>query len=166
MQISKSILALALAAITTGAVAADAESTAPAPSIFVQKAAMGGMTEVEAAKLALSKSQNPEIRSFAQQMVSDHGMANTELAAIAKRKGIEPPSKLDSEHQSMIDSLGSKTGTSFDGAYAQHMNMDHSKAIALFESATGTSDPDLAMFATKTLPTLKAHKTMAEKLPR
>ena len=43
--------------------------------------------------------------------------------------------------------------------------MDHNKAIALFESATKASDPDLAGFAKKTLPTLKEHKQMAEKLP-
>jgi putative membrane protein len=43
--------------------------------------------------------------------------------------------------------------------------MDHSKAIALFESAAGASDPDLAKFAKKTLPTLKEHKELAEKLP-
>ncbi len=65
----------------------------------------------------------------------------------------------------MLDALSSKNGKDFDQAYAEHMNMDHSKAIALFESAAGSSDPDLAQFAKKTLPTLKEHKALAQKLP-
>ncbi len=45
------------------------------------------------------------------------------------------------------------------------MVMDHNKAIALFESATKTLDPELAGFAKKTLPTLQKHRQLAEKLP-
>jgi putative membrane protein len=43
--------------------------------------------------------------------------------------------------------------------------MDHSKAIALFESATKSSDAELAGFAETTLPTLRDHKQLAQKLP-
>ncbi len=71
----------------------------------------------------------------------------------------------DPEHQAMLDALASKTGAEFDREYSQHMNMDHSKAIALFEGATRSKDAELAGFAKKTLPTLKEHKKLAEKLP-
>jgi putative membrane protein len=164
MNVSKTLLFLALTGASTAAVAADAERTPPAPSVFVKKAALDGMTEVEAAKVALSKSQDPAIRDFAQRMVTDHGKANSELESIALRKGIAPPKQLDADHKEMLESLKGKSGKAFDLAYAQHMSMDHSKAIALFESATGTSDPDLAQFASKTLPTLKEHKQLAQSL--
>lgn len=165
MDVSRTLLCLALAGASSAAIAADAERSAPAPSAFVTKAALDGMTEVEAGKVALSKSQDPEIRSFAERMVKDHTKANTELETIAKTKGLTPPKKLDAEHQKMVDDLSAKSGQEFDHAYAQHMNMDHSKAIALFEGATKSSDADLAGFAQKTLPTLKEHKQLAQKLP-
>ncbi|HEV7607280.1 MAG TPA: DUF4142 domain-containing protein [Steroidobacteraceae bacterium] len=165
MNLSSTILFLALTGASSAALAADAESTPPAPSVFVKKAALDGMTEVEAGKVALAKSQDPAIRSFAERMVSDHGRANMELASLAKRKGITAPKKLDGEHQAMLDALKAKSGTAFDQAYSEHMNSDHSKAIALFESAAGSNDPDLAQFAEKTLPTLKEHKQLAEHLP-
>jgi putative membrane protein len=165
MNIPRSLLFLALAGISSAAMTADAEKAVPEPTTFVKKAALDGMTEVEAGRVALSKSQDPEIRSFAQRMVTDHGKANAELSSIASAKGIDVPKKLDAEHQSMVDKLSAKSGSEFDREYSQHMNMDHSKAIALFESASKSPDPDLSKFAKKTLPTLKEHKELAEKLP-
>jgi putative membrane protein len=163
MKVSQSILFLALAGVSSAAMAADAERTPPNLPTFVSKAAQDGMTEVEVGKIALAKSQDPAIRGFAQKMVDDHSKANSELAAIAEAKGVTPPKKLDAEHQAMVNAL--KSAPDFDREYSQHMNMDHSKAIALFESASQADDPQLAAFAKKTLPTLKAHKQLAEKLP-
>jgi len=166
MNNCSTILFLAISGASASAMAADAASTPPAPPVFVKMAAQDGMTEVEAGKLALDKSQDPQIRDFAQRMVNDHGKANAELAKIAKSKGIDAPKALDAEHKAMVETFRSKSGAEFDAAYAQHMNMDHTKAISLFEGATKSSDPDVAGFAEKTLPTLKEHKRMAEKLPR
>ena len=41
----------------------------------------------------------------------------------------------------------------------------HDKALALFEAESKSSDADFSGFAKKTLPTLKEHKELAEKLP-
>lgn len=165
MKVSKSLLFLALSGISSTMMAAEATRTPPEPAVFVKKAAQDGMTEVAAAEVALAKSQDPSVRSFAERMVTDHGKSNAELASIAKSKGLEVPKQLDAEHQAMVDALSAKSGTEFDREYSQHMNMDHSKAISLFEAAAKTSDAELAGFATKTLPTLKRHKQLAEKLP-
>jgi putative membrane protein len=136
------------------------------PATFVKKAAVAGMTEVELAKVALAKSQDASIRKFADRMIKDHGKANLELEAIAKRKNLDVPKALDAEHQSMVQMMSAKSGKAFDEAYSEHMNMDHSKAVALFEGASSSTDSDLAAFAKKTLPTLKQHKDMAEDLPK
>lgn len=165
MNVSQRLLFLALAGVSSAAMAADAERTPPDLTTFVKKAAQDGMTEVEVGKIALSKSQDPAIRGFAQKMVDDHSKANAELAEIATAKGVTPPKKLDAEHQAMVSSMKNVPASDFDRQYSRHMNMDHSKAIALFESASQAKDPQLAEFAQKTLPTLKEHKQMAEKLP-
>src|SRR5262245_33486291 len=132
MNVSKSLLIFMLAAASNATLAADAESAIPEPATFVKKAALDGMTEVEVGKVALTRSQDPDVRSFAQRMVTDHGKANAELATLAMSKGMATPKKLDHEHQAVVDSLSSMTGADFDRAYSEHMNMDHSKAIALF----------------------------------
>jgi putative membrane protein len=134
------------------------------PASFVKKAAQDGMTEVELGRVAASKSSNAAVKQFAQRMVQDHGKANHELAGIAKAKHLEVPTQLDSEHQSMVKALSAKSGSAFDADYAAHMAADHDKAIALFQSESTSSDPELAGFAKETLPTLQEHKRIADSL--
>jgi putative membrane protein len=165
MNISKSVLFLALGSIASTVHAAEAESVIPEPTVFVQQAAQTGLTEIEAAKIALARSQDPSIRTFAQRMVQDHGKSNAELANLASAKGIDAPTELDAEHQAMLDEITSKTGAEFDRTYSQHMNMGHTRAVALFEAAANSPDAAVSGFAKKTLPTLRAHKQLAEKLP-
>lgn len=161
----KTILFLASTGVSTVALAAASHDSPPPPAVFVSKAAQDGMTEVELGKLALGKTKNAEVREFAQRMVTDHGKANQELASIAKNKGIDPPKTLDASHKNLVSKLQSEEGDAFDLEYSRHMNMDHDKAIELFEAASNSPDADLAGFAKKTLPTLKEHKEMASKLP-
>jgi len=135
------------------------------PASFVTKAAQGGLTEVAVSKAAEASSQDPKVKQFAEQMVRDHSKANDELASLAKSKGLQVPTSLDAEHQAIVQKLSNKKGADFDAAYGKQMKEDHAKTVALFQAATKTSDPDLAAFAKKTLPTLTEHKHLAGELP-
>jgi putative membrane protein len=157
-------LFFAIAGASGAALAANA-GDAPPPAVFVAKAAQDGMTEVELGKVALDKSKDAKVREFAQRMVTDHSKANRELAANRETERHRSAEALDAEHQDMVKKLESQSGEAFDVEYSRHMNMDHSKAIELFEATSQSSDADLANFAKKTLPTLKEHKQMASKLP-
>jgi putative membrane protein len=132
---------------------------------FVKAAAQDGMTEVELGKLAMDKSNNAAVKRFAQKMVQDHGAADAELSGIATGKGLNVPAGLDAKHQGVVTKLAAKSGAAFDADYAKHMAMDHTQAVALFQAeAANSSDPELASFAKKTLPTLQEHKRMADSL--
>jgi putative membrane protein len=149
---------------STKADTAAAMAAGATPSTFVKTAAQDGMTEVELGKLALSKSSNDEVKQFAQKMVQDHGQADQQLASLAQSKGLTVPTKLDAKHAAMVKMLSAKSGAAFDSAYAKHMAKGHTQAVALFEAASKSSDPDLAAFAQKTLPTLQEHEQLAENL--
>lgn len=143
----------------------DAAATAGAtPATFVKTAAEDGMTEVALGKLALSRSSNNDVKQFAQKMVQDHGQADQQLASLAQSKGLTVPSTLDAKHAAMVKALGAKSGAAFDSSYAEHMAKGHTKAVALFQAASKSSDRDLAAFAQKTLPTLQEHKQLADNL--
>jgi putative membrane protein len=141
------------------------DSTGADPATFVKKAAIGGMTEVEASKLAVAKAQDSQLRSFAQKMVTDHTAANEELKSLAKKKGWMVPTSLDAEHQAALQKLSSKSGADFDAAYSKQMMQDHEKTVKLFKGGAQSSDADLAAWAQKTLPTLQQHEQLAAKLP-
>jgi putative membrane protein len=169
MKRFKSATALGICAFValTGARAGQSSppNTPLDPATFVTKAAQSGMTEIALSKAAASKASDPGVKKFAEQMIQDHQKANDDLGSIARKKGLIVPDSLDAEHQAVVQKINNKSGTQFDQAYGKQMALDHAKAVALFNGATQSTDPDLAAFAKKTLPTLKEHKQMAANLP-
>lgn len=126
---------------------------------FVNKAAIGGMFEVESSKLADHASQNSGVKNFAHMMVSDHTGANAKLEKIAGEQKLSVPSSLDAEHQAILDRLNAAKGEAFDKAYVEAQRSAHEEAVSLFEGYAKDGDnASLKAFANDTLPTLKMHQ--------
>jgi putative membrane protein len=143
---------------------ATSKGASKADQSFVEKAAMGGMAEVELGNLAQEKASNPEVKAFGSRMVQDHSKANDELKQIASSKGMQLPTALDKKHRSDIDRLSKMSGAQFDRAYMSHMVDDHREDVADFKKqANSGQDTDLKGFASKTLPTLQEHLQLAQK---
>jgi putative membrane protein len=119
---------------------------------FFEKAAKAGMKEVEISQAVSSRLTNSQVRDFAQSMVTDHSAANTELMALAARKGVVlPADKMKASEK------WAKKDRDLDGDYLKEMEDDHEEAVKLFEKASKSDDSDIAAFAQKTLPTLRHH---------
>jgi putative membrane protein len=133
---------------------------------FTNKAALGGMTEVELGKLAQEKAENPQVKDFGEMMVEDHGAANEKLKGLADSEGWTLPTTLDSEHKSDIEELAGKKGSEFDRAYIDLMVEDHKKDVELFEQASESDsvDESVQQFAAETLPTLQKHLSTVEEI--
>jgi len=152
-------------ALIAVAVAAPFVLVAPAafavdkPVDFVSKAGQAGMFEIKTSKLALARSQNPEIRGFAKHMIHDHEAAATELKHAAMKDHIGVPTMLDSDMKGKYDDLAKK-GDDFDKKYV-HLQVDaHNDAVNLFtDYSQNGNDARLKAFATKTLPTLQMHQS-------
>lgn len=152
-----------LTATDTAATTMNTGSLSAEDGAFVNKAAMGGLAEVQYGNLALQKAQSEDVKSFAQKMVTDHGAANQELQALASTKGMTLPTELTGTHKAGFDHLNMLSGAEFDKAYMQHMVADHQTDIAEFEKAANSAtDSELKAFASKTLPILQQHKQLAD----
>jgi putative membrane protein len=150
---------------TTNTTATGGIAVEEADAKFTTQAAVGGIAEVELGKMALEKSSNPQVKEFANMMVKDHGMANTELTAIAKQKNITLPSTVDDEHKKKMDDLSKKTGADFDKAYVSTMVSGHKSTLKLMEDESRDGkDADLKAFATKTAPIVQSHLVMINKI--
>ena len=155
------------AATTTATSGGTVSAMSPEDKAFVVKAGMGGLFEVQSGNLALQKASSPDVKAFAQRMVTDHGKSNAELATLATTKGVVLPAELEGTHQSALEHLSALSGAEFDKAYMQHMVEDHATAVADFDKAsTSSTDPELKAWAGKTLPTLQEHAAMAKELAR
>ncbi len=125
---------------------------------FVNKAATGGMEEVELGKLAQQKASSQRVKNFGQMMVDDHSKANDQLKTIATQKNIDIPSAITDDQRKDIDMLSKKSGGEFDKAYVDMMVNDHKKDIEEFKKAQAkVNDNDIKNFAINTLPTLQRH---------
>ena len=134
-----------------------------ADSNFADKAAQGGMAEVELGKMATQHAQNAKVKQFGQRMVDDHTKINDQLKSIATNKALTLPASLDSKDESEKNKLSSLQGEAFDKAYMEDMVSDHEKDIADFQhEANHGDDPDIKAFAQKTLPTLQTHLQLAK----
>src|SRR6185369_11383823 len=135
----------------------------PADKTFVQKAAICGLAEVEMGKLAQQKAASDQVKQFGTRMVDDHSKANDALKQVASSKGIALPSDLDAKQKSKMAKLEKLSGAQFDRAYMDDMVADHKEDVSKFQKqAKSGSDADIKGFASKTLPTLQEHLTLAE----
>jgi putative membrane protein len=130
---------------------------------FMNDAAVGGMTEVEASKLATERATNPRVKMFAEMMVKDHSAANEELKTIARGKNVNLPAELGGKNQDHITDLSKKKGRDFDKAYMKMMESDHKDVVDMFEKcAKNGTDPDVKTFCSQKLPTLRMHLDSAK----
>jgi len=138
-------------------------SVPAADKAFAEKAAIGGMAEVQMGKMAQQKGSSDQVKQFGGRMVDDHSKANDELKQIASAKGIALPTDLDAKHKSKMDKMEKLSGAQFDRAYMDDMVADHKEDVAEFKKeASSGKDSDLKAFAAKTLPTLEDHLKMAQ----
>jgi putative membrane protein len=132
---------------------------------FVMKAASSGMHEVELGKLGVGNAAHPDVKKFAERMVTDHSKALDGLRVAAKTANIPLPEKMTPEHQKEIDRFRTLKGADFDKAYMSHMVKDHEMGEALYsKAAKDLRDPGLKGFAEKTLPTVQEHLKHARQL--
>jgi len=147
---------------TTAAKTKTTTTTTKTP-LFARKAAVGGLAEVQMGQMAADKASDPDVKAFAQRMVTDHGKANDELHQIASTKGWTLPAGLDAKHHAAMMRLGRFHGAAFDRQYMNAMVADHNADVAAFRvySKSG-ADVDLKTWAGTTLPTLEEHQKMSK----
>lgn len=133
---------------------------------FVEKAAKAGQYEVEAAQIAVTKANDPAVKTYAEALVKDHTAANNELKQFATSKSVTLPTELDHGQRSELEKLNKLSGTDFDREFVKKAGVkDHESTVKDFEkSAKNAKDADLKAWAAKTVPTLREHLNHAKTL--
>ena len=122
----KSSLLVAAAAFAVATVAAPVLADSGSTDAQIAHIAYtAGALDVAAAKQALAKSQNAEVRSFAEVMVRDHDAVNEKALALVKKLGVTPEDNatsaaLTKQAAETHDRLDKLSGVAFDQAYAKN----------------------------------------------
>ena len=152
----------------TGATASGSGATSlnTADRRLVLNMAQANMAEIEAGRLAQSKSQNEQVKNFAQQMIDDHTKALEDVRQLAQAKGVTLPTELDRIHKAKANRMQALSGDAFDRAYlAQAGVADHKKSHDMLQKAQSRArDPDVKALAARTLPVVDQHLSTVQQL--
>jgi putative membrane protein len=127
--------------------------------------------EIDQAKLALSRTTDARVRSFAQMMVRDHSQADKKGMVVAKKAGVERTSSPAS--QSLVTDVDGATGTlkadaraDFDKDYVATQVREHQSVLDAIDKTllTDATSPDLKAYLSEVRAAVAAHLQHAQDL--
>lgn len=131
---------------------------------FANSAAASDQFEIQSSQLILSRSQNPAVRGFAQQMVQDHTDSTNRLKAILAAEGKPGPNPYMTPAQTGMLAQIRNAGDP-DTVYMQKQALGHEDAVMLFSAySLNGGDPQLRAFAQQTLPVIQSHRDMVRQI--
>ena len=166
--------ALMCGAILLAAAPAMAQAAAAAGPTDPQIAAIvvaANQVDIDAGKLAKSRSKNKAVKSFANTMIRDHSSVNKQAVALVKKLKVKPEANATSK--SLLDggkanlaALKKLKGAAFDKAYVDHEVAYHQQVI---DAINGTLIPnaknaELKALLVKVAPVIQAHLEHAKKM--
>lgn len=132
---------------------------------FVTDVADGGMLEVKLGELAQTKAGSADVKELGKMLTAEHAKANGELAVAAAKNNITMASGLSTDNQKKYDDLAAKSGAEFDKDYTHFLKEAHEKTIKKIEDEIANGkNADIKAWATATLPVIKNHADMVNKV--
>jgi putative membrane protein len=164
-------LTTVLGLLAISCASANAQSAKPNDAQIAHIAYTAGNIDIKAAHLALEKSKNKDVRTFAQDMVRDHTAVNDRALALVKKLNVTPEDndtskallKQAAEKQTSLKEL---SGRAFDKAYAEnevayHKTVDDALQNTLIPAASNAEFKDLLSTGLKIF---QGHEQHAEHL--
>jgi putative membrane protein len=161
------ILAAASPCLPAFAQSPDQARTAHHDTEFLKEANQGSRDEIDLAQIALKKSQDPDVRDFAQRMVDDHTKLLEDMKPFDMQAGLSIPEHDDATTDAVKAKLEVLSGKAFDKAYMKDMVEDHHKDLQQFiaeEKSTGY--PDFKNAVQKGETVVKSHLEMANDIAK
>jgi putative membrane protein len=162
--------ALAAMVIATGTASAQGGAKPTDPQI-AHIAYTAGQLDIDAAKQALAKSKNKEVRAFAQDMQRDHTAVNKKALALVKKLKVTPEDNdtskaLAKQAKEKRDELAKLNGAAFDKAYmdnevAYHKTVNGALEKTLIPSASNAELKELLQTGLKIF---QGHEQHAEQV--
>ncbi len=150
---------------------AETDAAGPTDPQIAAIVVSANQTDIDAAKLAKSKTKNADVKAFADTMIQDHGASNKQASALCKKLKVKPEANATSKaltdggKQNVAD-LKKLKGADFDKAYVDHEVAYHQQVLDAINNTLipNAKNPDLKDLLVKTAPVIQAHLDHAKKL--
>jgi putative membrane protein len=159
------ILAAVLAAASLNAAHAANPNDAQIAAIVVA----ANTVDIDAGKLAESKTKNKDVRAFAERMVADHSGVNQQAVALVTRLHVTPEENDTSKSltkggATMREKLKGLSGSAFDKAYVDNEVSYHQTVLDALDKTLipSASNAELKALLTKVRPAFVAHLEHAQ----
>ena len=158
-------LTLAVAGLAFGMCSVGfAQDTKSADKSFIKDATEGSQAEINFAKLALAKSKDPNVRKFAERMITDHSKLIVDMRPFTLKYDVKASGEPVLDH-AKYEELKMKSGTDFDRAYVEAMVKDHNDDLNDFiKEENSTSDPQLKATVEKGEKVIREHTEMIDNI--
>lgn len=139
----------------------------PMDRMFVSKAMQGSMAEVQLGQLTLQKSNNDQVKQFAQRMIDDHTKLNEQMTPVAQQLGVTPPDQISKGDRKTIAKLQGLSGSAYDQAYIKDMVKDHKQDLSQFQmEASSGQDQTVKDAANQGSKVIAQHLQLAQQLAK
>jgi putative membrane protein len=139
----------------------------PTDKMFVKKALQGGMAEVQLGQLTLQKSNNDQVKQFAQRMIDDHTKLGDEMKPVAQQLGVSDPNGVSKKDKTTIAKLQALSGPAYDEAYIRDMVKDHKQDLSDFQTeASSGQDQTVKDAANQGSKVIAQHLQMIQQLAK
>ena len=139
----------------------------PVDRMFVTKAMQGSMAEVQLGQLTLQKSNNEQVKQFAQRMIDDHTKLNDQMKPVAQQLGVTVPNQVSKNDRKTMAKLQALSGSAYDQAYINDMVKDHKQDLNDFQmEASSGQDQTVKDAATQGSKVIAQHLQMAQQLAK
>src|SRR3954454_3114286 len=162
-----SVLVLAGSMLFAGAASAQDINDAQIASIVVT----ANQVDIDAGKLASTKATNPEVKKFAQTMVTDHTGVNKQATALVTKLKVKPEDNatsksLKSGGEDNLKNLRTLKGAAFDKAYVDHEVAYHQAVLDAVDKTLipNAKNEELKALLVKVRPAFVAHLEHAKHL--
>jgi putative membrane protein len=135
--------------------------------MFVMKAMQGSLAEIQLGQLTLQKSENPQVKQFAQRMVDDHTKLNEQMKPVAQQLGVNVPSQVSKKDRNTMAKLQGLSGSAYDQAYIKDMVKDHKQDLSEFQmEASSGQDQTVKDAANQGGKVIAQHLQMAQQMAK
>ena len=120
---------------------------------FLYQQAQEDMSEIKLAKLAIAKSTNPQVQSYANSILDNDPTMGQEAKIIAAQKKVTVPYIVNVEQKARFDRLSKLAGADFDKAYMQYEAQKQQQDLRLVQQlANAAQDQDVKNYARNEAP--------------